>query len=167
MALYGPAELPRVLLVRPDVRAIGLLVMADFETAFPGDKLFVPAFGGWRSDDEQEQIYERSLTEDFRAAPASGHAYHTKGAALDLQIVGTDQDPARDQRDPRYVRLGAIIERHGYRAGVNFRSGDPDPYHLDTGEPWPTVLAQWDALKKKILCLPSPSSSAFSSPRAD
>lgn len=151
MAIYGPNELSRVLLVRPDVRAVGLQIMADFEAAYPGQKLFVPAFGGWRSDDEQSQIYDNSLREGFRAAPPTGHPYHTKGAALDFQIVGTEQNPARDQQDPRYIRLGAIIESHGYRAGVNFRTGKPDPYHADTGEGWDVVTAKWDDAKKKLL----------------
>jgi D-alanyl-D-alanine dipeptidase len=153
VATFGPAEIPRVLLVRPDVRDTALAIMGDFERAYPGLKLFVPALGGYRSDDEQLATYERSLKEGFRAAPPGKGAYHTRGAAIDLQIVGTDQDAERDQQDPRYVKLGDIIRAHGYRAGLYFTSGQPDPYHLDTGEPWDVVEAKWSETKKKIMSL--------------
>jgi hypothetical protein len=150
VAIYGPAEIPRVLLVRPDVQDFGLRVMRKFEARFPGEKLFIPAFGGYRSPDEQEQIWERSQAEGFRAARPDGKPYHTVGAALDFQVVGTVQNPDADKRDPRYIALGQIIEAEGFRAGINFRSGLPDPYHADTAEPWDVATARWDDMKKKI-----------------
>lgn len=150
MALYGPAEIPRVLLVRPDVRDTGLRIMAKFEARFPGQKLFVPPFGGWRSPDDQSRIYDDSLAGGYRAAPPDGHPYHTKGAGEDYQIVGTVQNPAVDQHDPRYIALGEIIESEGYRAGINFSSGLPDPYHSDTGEPWDVVEAKWEQFSQNV-----------------
>lgn len=152
MALYGPLELPRVAFVRPDVRVFGLRVMAKFEARFPGEKLFIPPGGGYRTDAEQAADYAAGVAGGYRVEPPEsegGKPVHVKGAGLDFQVVGTDQNPAVDRNDPRYIGLGEIIESEGYIAGINFRSGLPDPYHSQPNETWEETVAKWEALKKK------------------
>lgn len=148
MALFSPVEWARVALVRPELRAAVLAVMADWERAFPGQKLFVPFDGGYRAEGVQARIYADSTREGFRAAPA-GHSPHEYGAAIDLQVVGTTQNAERDHDDPRYQRLAEIAVLHGLRAGQYFRTGRPDPYHLELSESLEVMRATWDGLKKK------------------
>lgn len=151
MALFGPIELARVLLVRPEIRAAVLSTMTDFEAA-TGHKTFVPTDGGYRTSADQARIYADSLAGAFRAAPA-GESPHEYGAAIDLQIVGTEQNAAVDQQSTLYHQLAVIGQGYGLRAGYFFRNGLPDPYHFDSNEDFPTMQAKWEDLKKKISTL--------------
>lgn len=144
MAYFGPLEWVRVALCRPELRTAVLAVMADWEGRYPGQHLFVPYNGGFRAEGVQASIVAAG---DGRAAPP-GDSAHEYGAAIDLQIVGTDQDARRDHLDERYRTLASLAVAHGLRAGYNF-SGDPDPYHLELSETLETMKAQWDGLKKK------------------
>lgn len=160
MARFGPAEFLRVALVRPELRELVLRVMAAWELRYPGQKLYVPFNGGYRAEGVQAAIYADSTRAGFRAAPP-GHSPHEYGAAIDLQIVGTKQDADRDQADPRYRALADIAVAHGLTAGFYFRSGKPDPYHLELSEPLELMRSTWDGLKKKG------SSRLSSSPRSE
>lgn len=146
MAYFSPVEWARVALVRADVRAAVLKTMNDFETA-TGLKTFVPENGGYRGEGVQAAIYADSLASGFRAAPA-GSSPHEYGAAIDLQIVGTSQDPARDHADPRYKQLADCGRANGLRAGFYFTSGLPDPYHLEAPETLSAWQAAWGEEKK-------------------
>lgn len=145
MAFWSPLEWPRVALLDPAFRASVLAGMEEWEKAYPGKKLAVPYNGGFRAEGVQETIVDAG---DGRAAPA-GLSLHEYGEAIDLKIVGVEQNAARDQNDPRYRKLGEIMQRRGLRAGVFFRSGDPDPYHIDTGNSVAVARANWERLKKK------------------
>lgn len=148
MAIFGPAEWPRVALVRPELRATVLDVMKAWEVRFPGQKLFVPEKGGFRGEGVQEGIYTDSLASGFRASPA-GYSMHEYGAAIDLQIVGTEQNATKDKADQRYRALADIAVASGLRAGFYFSGGLPDPYHFELAESLDVARATWEGLKKK------------------
>jgi hypothetical protein len=145
---FSPLEWPRVALTRPELRDAILAVGDEWEAAFPGQKLAVPAQGGYRAEGVQAAVYADSVTSGFRAAPA-GQSAHEYGAAIDLKIVGVDQNADADQLDPRYRKLAEIAVRHGLRAGFYFTTGKPDPYHFELAESLDTMRAEWEGLKKK------------------
>lgn len=146
MAFFSPTEWTRVALVRDDVRAAVFATMAEFERR-TGHTTFVPYNGGFRAEGVQAQIHADSLARGFRAAPA-GKSPHEYGAAIDLQITGTNQNAEKDQKDARYKLLADIARSYGLKAGFYFTSGKPDPYHFEADESLSVMRDKWTVQKK-------------------
>jgi hypothetical protein len=150
VALFSPSELKLVWLLRPDFYTAVLKTMNDFEQA-TGLKTVV--VGGLRSTQMQSQIYSDSLSagtykgqQGYRAAPP-GQSKHEWGSAVDLNIVGhTAGDAATDHASPLYEKLATIAEANGLKAGQHFKTGLPDPYHLETNDTNAQAQAAWSSI---------------------
>lgn len=142
---FSPVEMGRMLLVRPDVTAAVARVGQRFE-AETGEKLYV--IRGWVTMAQQAAVYADSLASGYRASPAS-KSRHPLGAAVDLGIVGhVHDDAAIDQADPLYAILARIVLEEGLVSGYNFKTGLPDPYHVEANEPLEVSQATWAALMR-------------------
>lgn len=120
--------------------------LMDRFTRRTGKKLsVVPKTGGARSQALQATIHADSLAaarkgQGYRAAPAD-RSKHTRGAGTDLHVVGeTSGDAARDAKNPYYVILAEEARAVGLKPGLDFKGGDPDPYHVEE----PETLEQLD-----------------------
>lgn len=149
MAGLSPREQLELALARPElVQAVDALMKRFYERT--GKVLsVVPDDGGVRSTKQQAQIYADSLKEGFRAAPPGG-SMHEMGAAADLHVVGeTSGDAVTDQKSAFYRIMGDEAVKLGLRAGFYYKSGLPDPYHVELNETITQAQEKWKALSAK------------------
>ena len=109
-------------------RAINVISNAAGE--FAGDALTVGPFEGWRSVANQE----REILEGDSFVTQPLRSFHPWGLAVDFVFIDArgnwtwlpDPNNPNDRRfvDPKWHRLGAIIERHGFGWGGRFSSFD-------------------------------------------
>lgn len=141
----SPVEQSRLGQIRPELRA-DLLALRDAAFTELGFLLEVPADGGTRTLERQQQLYDDSIAQGggTLAYPVGqpGKSRHNYGAAFDVHIVagGTAADGTGTDND--YQELGALAESlagaPGLKAGYYFAErgqGMSDPYHFQLNEP--------------------------------
>lgn len=89
----------------------------------------------------------------YRAAPA-GLSKHEAGAASDLNIVGqTSGDALKDSKNQYYVMLAEEARKVGLKPGLDFKTGDPDPYHVEEPESLDALRREYNVRRVVILGL--------------
>lgn len=147
MSYFSPVELGLLAFSLPRHVSKVSQMMAAFEKR-TGKRTRVVS--GTRSTALQAQIHADSLAaggykgqQTFRAAPA-GQSKHEAGAATDINIIdNTTGDAAKDAASPLYRALAEEGEKVGLKAGLNFKTGLPDPYHFEEPEPLATLKAEF------------------------
>jgi D-alanyl-D-alanine dipeptidase len=130
-------------------------LMSNFEKRTGKQTVIVD---GTRTEKRQAKIYADSLksgahkgAQGYRAAPKKG-SKHTRGAATDLHIIGETTGNAEvDAKNKYYVILAEEAEKIGLKAGLNFKSGLPDPYHVEEPESLDDLQKEFDALTRERL----------------
>ena len=124
--------------LHPDVRTRAELVLIDANAEFETDGLAVGVHQGWRTIDQQQ----KEIAEGDSFVSHALRSFHPWGLAVDFVFIDKAgrwtwlPDPAnaknREFVDPRWHRLGAIIERHGFKWGGRFRTVFDGP-HAELG----------------------------------
>lgn len=109
--------------LHPIVRERAQRVLDDANAEFADDGLRVGMFDGWR--DLDEQAVHIGAGASFVSATLD--SYHVWGLAVDFVFLDRfgrwtwlpdpENPDNRAYRDPRWYRLGKIIERHGFEWG--------------------------------------------------
>jgi D-alanyl-D-alanine dipeptidase len=155
MSFLSVNEVVRVWFSLPRHIAHVTQLMANFEKR-TGKPLAI--VDGTRSEQRQAAIYADSLktgahkgAQGYRAAPAT-QSKHTRGAATDLHVVGeTAGDAAVDAKNKYYIILADEAEKVGLKAGLHFKSGLPDPYHVEEPESLAELQQEFDTLTRERL----------------
>lgn len=133
-------------------------LQANFEKRSGQRTAVVARTGGFRSRALQAQIHADSVAAKragagYRAAPA-GNSKHELGAATDLHILKqTSGDAARDARNPYYIMLAEEARKIGLKPGLDFQTGDPDPYHFEEPASIDVLRDEFNARRAKLLTI--------------
>lgn len=116
--------------LHPEVKRRALQVIADAAQEFASDGLKVGVYEGWRTPGEQGARMAAGAS--WVNSPLD--SYHPWGLAVDFVFIDKlgrwtwlpdPKNPSnRGYVDPKWKRLGAIIERAGFQWGGRFRNYD-------------------------------------------
>lgn len=156
MSFLSPNEAARLSLSLPRHVSHMTKLQANFEKR-TGLKTVVVS--GFRSNKQQAATHSDSVAaarngQGYRAAPA-GSSKHEVGAATDLNIVGeqTAGDASKDARNRYYVILAEEARKIGLKPGMDFKTGDPDPYHFEEPETLDTLKKEYTVYRIALLTL--------------
>lgn len=136
--MLSPIEYGRIALLRPELRAVALPLIADFEAATGKDVRILPR-GAVRSYADQVELWNARASNPYPVAQP-GTSRHEMGAALDLSIAGGG---TRDD----YDLLGVLAEKYFLDWGGYFPTYDGP--HVQLRETPQQSAAAWAAMQSE------------------